>query len=269
MIGIVYSILDKASTNMAEFIKSQYNINEGKFNGVKCFKNDKFCIYETDKPIVEFSEVDSYGLELVYFLSKHSSAQGISALTTHATGNWTKEAKLGGMPYQLSVSAPIEMHSILKGLKGIGLKDIEVSYEATHHGPLLRTPSLFVEIGGNEQIINDKSIAARVGEIIYNRISENAEIDFSKIAIGIGSNHYPRKFSELALNKGYAFAHIMAKYAFEIDSTNNNFYMIKQALDRSKEKPDVAVIEWKSMNSVTRDKVIAELNGIGLDYEKV
>ncbi|MGC8710253.1 MAG: D-aminoacyl-tRNA deacylase [Candidatus Micrarchaeia archaeon] len=269
MIGIVYSTLDEASLNMAEYIKSEHGFSEGKFNGRDCFTDGRFCIYKTEKLLVELEEADAYGLELIYFLSKHSSSKGIAALTAHATGNWTKEAKLGGKPYQLSVSAPVEMHAILKGLKNMGLEGVDVSYEATHHGPLIKTPSMFVEIGGNAETVGDVEIAAKVGEVVYKSVSGNLEEHFDKIAIGIGGTHYPRKFSDMALNKGYAFAHIMAKYAIEVGDTANNFYMIKQAFERSKEKPEIAVIDWKSMNGRIRDKVINELKEIGIDYERV
>jgi len=265
VIGVLYSILDIASVNMANYLEREHGLEEIDESSA-CAYSKKACIVKTSRPLLELDELDRYNFELIYFLSKHSSAKGIAAFTTHPTGNWTNEAKLGGKPYELSYAAPLEMLGILREFKKADNHGLEISYEATHHGPLLKTPSLFVEVGGNEESVSNKEYAKISGEAVYNLIY-NDEIEFSKIAIGIGGTHYPTKFSELALNKGYAFAHIMPKHA--IEGKGDNVFMLEQAVKRTKDDVEIAVIDWKSLNSEIRAKVISKLNELGLDYEKV
>ncbi len=265
MIGIFYSTQDVASLNMASYLKEEYSFRESSTNGRRCFSDGKACIFETNKSLLELDNLDEYGLDLIYFLSKHSSAQGISAFTTHPTGNWTNEARLGGKPYELSYSAPLEMLESLRNLKKPNIDGIEVSYEATHHGPLLKTPSLFVEIGGNPSTIENKEYAKIVGKAMHDTLYKN-DIEFNKVVIGIGNTHYPMRFTRLALEKGYAFAHMIPKYA--IEDNGSNFFMLEQAMERSKDKVEGAIIDWKSLNSEARSKAIAKLNELGLDYER-
>ena len=45
--------------------------------------------------------------------------------------------------------------------------------------------------------------------------------------------------------------------------------MLEQAIRRSDEPPESAVIEWKGINASTRESVIKALGTIGIDYERV
>ncbi|MGB9732574.1 MAG: D-aminoacyl-tRNA deacylase [Candidatus Micrarchaeia archaeon] len=266
MIGIFYSKYDPASLNMAEYLKEEHGFAEKRVGGRLCFSDGKICLYEADKPLLEMESADEYGLSLACFLSKHSSAVGIAAFTTHPTGNWTREARLGGKPYELSYAAPLEMLGILKNIKAKEVSGVELSYEATHHGPLLKTPSLFAEIGGNKETIENKDYAKVVGEAVYAALNGEG-LEFSKIVIGIGNTHYPSKFSKLALERGFAFAHMMPKYA--VEEEGKNLFMLEQAIKRSNKEVEAAIIDGKSLNSNTRRMVISKLDELGIEYEKV
>ena len=61
----------------------------------------------------------------------------------------------------------------------------------------------------------------------------------------------------------------MPKYAIYNDDGTDNSDMLGQAVERSAERPDLAVIEWKGINSSTREMIIKRLGDIGLDYERV
>jgi D-aminoacyl-tRNA deacylase len=180
----------------------------------------------------------------------------------HAEGNWSDKNELGGEPKQLSVAAPKAMLSVLIELSKQEPKDIGITYEATHHGPLLKTPSLFVELGGDEATIEDTGMAKILAAAVANSIQKD-DYDYKKVALGIGGTHYPRKFTQSAIGGEYAFAHIMSKYyVHEID-------MLDQAVERSNPRPEVAAIEWKSVNSSDRASIINKLNQMGLDYVRL
>ena len=137
MIGIVYSTKDEVSASSAKVIISEYGL-EAKDDS---FVDDMIAVKEIETELVHAEQADAFGFEVIFFLSKHSSAKGIPAFTTHATGNWTKNAELGGKPKELSTAAPMSMLAALTNFGKIDVP-IEKGYEATHHGPLLKTPSL-------------------------------------------------------------------------------------------------------------------------------
>src|SRR2546425_12154677 len=92
---------------------------------------DKECIYVQPETIpVEPKRV--------IFVSKHKSAQEQPALTVHATGNLTSQAKYGGRPEEGSWVDPSgikrSLVSFRQGLSEAGV-EIYVTMEATRHGP--------------------------------------------------------------------------------------------------------------------------------------
>jgi D-aminoacyl-tRNA deacylase len=261
---LVYSVLDVASANIAEALKKEIDFkHENSLGGNAYFTSDIAEMVELRSGLIDADFIDSLvKAELVVFLSKHSSAKGVASFTTHAEGNWSDEAKFGGRPKSLGMSSPINMMAMLKAMKKRNTTGIPVMYEATHHGPLLDTPSLFVEIGGDEDAVKNKDYAGVIADSVVGMISEG-DRDHNKVAIGIGGSHYPEKFTRLASEGKYAFAHMMPKYQIE------NIDMLQKAIERSDSAVEIAVIEWKSIKAVDRDMVVKKLEELGLDYERV
>ncbi len=48
----------------------------------------------------------------------------------------------------------------------------------------------------------------------------------------------------------------------------DNLGMLPQALERSQVRPEVAVLDWKSLNATAKAETIKKLNEVGLDYER-
>ena len=153
------------------------------------------------------------------------------------------------------------MLSVLNQIKKLNTTDIQVTYEATHHGPFLDKPSFFVELGGSEDVIASKEYAKLIASAVSNSLDQHAAYD--KVALGIGGMHYSDKFTRLALEGKYAFAHIMPKY--HIDCTD----MIGKALTSSSKDIELALIEWKSIKAAERESIVRELDLSGIDYAKV
>jgi D-aminoacyl-tRNA deacylase len=260
---LVYSITDPTSVNIADAVKSAISPKEErKVNGNRLFRAGSISMLEIKTPNVTADFVDSVtSTDLIIFLSRHSSNRNIPSYTVHAEGNWSDEARVGGMPKQLSVAAPEAMLRILKKMKEKDTSGIGVTYEATHHGPLLKTPSLFAEIGGNEPARSSKELAAVVSDSIIESMDCDAEYD--KVALGIGGLHYADRFAKRALQGKYAFGHIMSKHYVE------NTDMIRQAYERSNPKPEIAVIEWDCMSGAVRERALKVLDDLGIDHEKI
>jgi D-aminoacyl-tRNA deacylase len=268
--GLVYSRLDPAGSGMAERIASRNGLEKVEGRGMLRYTSKEVGIFEVDVLPFQAEFADELGCSALMFLSRHKSEAEVDAFTTHSLGNWMNRADFGGKPQQLSVASPLLMLAALSAMSRID-EPAEKTYEATHHGPLLKTPSLFVEIGGSESMIGNKAAAAKAGDAASAAIESalNGEIDFQRVVIGIGSNHYPERFTSLALSKGYAFSHIMPKYAIFNDDGSSNLGVLEQAIERSEPKPELAVVDWKSLNSRMKEETIKKLNEIGLDNEKV
>ncbi len=264
---VVYSLMDPTSINAAEALKSSARFEEADpLQGRRHFISHDLPgveMLEISEPHINADFLDSLvRTDLVFFLSRHRSAAGVPSFTVHPEGNWSEEAKLGGKPRELGVAAPAAMLNVLKKMSTLPTKDIDVTYEATHHGPLLTTPSLYLEVGGNDDIVNSKPLAAGLAGCLVRALTE-ADESFDKVAVGVGSTHYPSKFTKLALEGKYAFAHMMPKHFItEVD-------MLQQAFDRSRPKPEVCVIEWASVNATQRKGILDKLNELGIEYVRV
>lgn len=261
MVYFVYSN-DVTSSNIARSLISVLALPETEdFHGFQSFGSGGIRMIKIDGRLIDADFLDKLLDDTVIFLSRHSSSKGISSFTVHAEGNWSSENRLGGRPKSLSVSSPENMIKLLCSIKGVEKDGMEVTYEATHHGPYLNVPSLFVELGGNEDVMNSESLA----EVLANAVaaSIDKEPEYDKIVVGIGGMHYSGKFTRLALEGKYAFAHIMPKYHATCTD------MLKSAFERSDITAEIAVIEWKSIKAVEREMIVRELDRLGIDYAKV
>ncbi|BCS91077.1 MAG: D-aminoacyl-tRNA deacylase [Candidatus Micrarchaeota archaeon] len=222
------------------------------YNKIKEYKIDNTEFVKVDD-LIRCKLENKY--ELAIFLSPHKSSKGVSSFTVHACGNWSNDNSYGGLPDKLSMAKPDLMLSMLKRMKENNKRsNINVTYEATHHGPYSDTPIIFAEF-------MDKDIdycSSVVAKSIYEALSSNES--YNKIAVGIGSTHYPIRFTKLALEKSYAFSHIMPKYHINAD-------MLSDAFERSDPKAEIAVIEKSSLNSSQFRSIIDTLNRLGYDYE--
>lgn len=253
---------ETASSNIADSLKRIMGLEEKEpFNGLECFGSKEVTMLGIKGSLIEAEFLDGILHGPMLFLSRHRSGKGIPAFTVHPEGNWSDEAALGGRPKELSVASPFNMLKILKSISTLNKTDIELTYEATHHGPFTNNPSLFVELGGNESIIASKPHA----EFMANAVASSMELkpSYDKVAVGIGSLHYPSKFTRLALEGKYIFSHIMPKYYVD------NIDMLQKAFERSDLKAELAVIEWKGIKGNEREIILRELQVLGIDYAKV
>lgn len=144
----------------------------------------------------------------------HRSVKGVPSLTVHPTGNF-HTADIGGLPETLQETSPLINAEILVRLKKFSPEGFEVTYEATHHGPTnINAPLCFVELGSTEKEWSDKKGITAVASAVEDFIKNPKTSDW-KQAIGIGSTHYPERFTRRTLNDGIAFGHIIPAHAFQ------------------------------------------------------
>jgi len=275
---IISSTTDPASTNIKKSLLGQSTWEEsGTFNGNIVYRHstmkDVVIVTINDSKIrhehldKEVKEVCGIEPKQAIFISRHRSKTGEPTLTVHPIGNYGK-AEFGGGTKILPKSSPRLMTYLLRLLK----KNTEraklyhkVCFEVTHHGPYIDIPTLFIEVGSNEEEWGKQKPSAVVAKSVLELLdSYHYEEDFSDdmpVLLGVGGGHYAPRFTDVVFEKKAAFGHMIPMY--QIDAGNIDDEMFEQALQKT---PNVkgAYIHRKSMkkSQVTEFKNIFEKKGI-------
>jgi len=275
---IISSTIDPASTNIKKSLLNQSTWDEsGTFNGniVYCHSTMKDVIIVTinDSKILhenldkEVKDVLGVAAKQAIFISRHTSKTGKPTLTVHPIGNYGR-AEFGGESKILTKTSPRLMTHLLRLLKKNAKQAKlyhKVCFEVTHHGPYLDIPTLFIEVGSNEEEWAKQEPAAVVAKSVLGLLdSYHYEEDFSDemvVLLGVGGGHYAPRFTDVALEKKVAFGHMIPSY--HIEAGNIEDEMLEKALHKT---PNVtgAYIHRKSMkkSQVTEFKSIFEKKGI-------
>jgi D-aminoacyl-tRNA deacylase len=191
---------------------------------------------------------------LVVYLSKHRSESGRPSLTVHPIGN-PGAAEFGGQPETLVPSAPQWMTAALRGLRraGQGLP-YEVTFEATHHGPYLTSPTFFIEQGSTEPEWEDRGASRAIARVLLDLRPLDAPI-----AIGLGGGHYVPRHTDLALRKRIAFGQLIATHALETASAD----LLERAVERT-EGATLAYLHRKALPTTEVHDIEKRLEALGL-----
>jgi D-aminoacyl-tRNA deacylase len=226
-------------------------------------KQTKLLFVDTD--IVDTQFFDSLlHPELFIFLSRHSSTKGVPTLSVHTPGNLS-EARFGGKPGEVSISPASAMKNALLEMSRLTKErelEFEVSYECTHHGPSLNSPTMFVELGSSPKQWNDIKAAEVVADSAVAALSGCSGYS---VTLGIGGPHYNSKFTKLALQSNRAFGHMIPKYAM----VGLDLEIIRQCAEKTLEKVDTVLLDWKGIKGEYKKKIIEAVNKIDLTYEKI
>ena len=218
---VVASAVDPASMNIAAHLRSMVEWAEkGTFEGKPVLWSEPFALIEIPDLHIYREHLDAElrretGLtpEGFIFASKHKAASGQRTLTVHPLGNFL-EARFGGEANKFTPAAAREQSHALRVLarlaKEAGVAH-GVSFEATHHGPLLDTPAFFIEIGSDEPDWRDP----KLGEVVAKAILEVPKAPRSLNVIGLGGGHYAPKHTDLARKRIASVGHIVPDHALE------------------------------------------------------
>ncbi|MFQ6095934.1 MAG: D-aminoacyl-tRNA deacylase, partial [Candidatus Bathyarchaeia archaeon] len=138
----------------------------------------------------------------------------------------------------------------------------EVSYECTHHGPSLDVPTMFAELGSSPEQWRDSRAAEAVAHAVVYAIQNRSKYP---AAIGVGGPHYNEKFTRIALKTSIAFGHIIPKYVAPLVDAS----VVKQCVERTREKVELAIFDWKGIRAADRDRIISIVHELGLEIERV
>ncbi|MEM2885278.1 MAG: D-aminoacyl-tRNA deacylase [Thermoproteota archaeon] len=229
------------------------------FSGKECLP------LEVEADIVHAgSIVERFSPSLVIHLSRHSSASKVPTLSVHAPGN-VSGADFGGEPRTVSIAPASAMLAALKELKrqrDALCPEFEVCYEATHHGPCLDAPSMFIEIGSDLERWRQENAGYALAHAALAAVKAETE---SGAAVGLGGTHYCPKFTRLALEGSLPFGHMLPKHS--LGSVDAPF--LRYVLGRNAETVEVVVLDWKGMSGRDKARLVPELEKLGLRLERV
>jgi len=255
---VVASKLDKAGINITTQL-SQFKPGSVDF---RFYLVDKEIIYTENLDLEKINQYD-----FIIFASKHKSESKEKTLSIHAPGNWGV-AELGGQSGKICMSSALFMKHLFEKLNQKAeesfLKEYKVTLEATHHGPLIEKPCLFIEIGSTESEWTDRRAGFAVARAIYDAITTFKENPYREIAIALGGPHYCPNFNKIQLNSNIAISHIISQYAFPITEET-----IKEAISKTVEEVDFVLLDWKGLgNAEQRQRVISIFDKLYLNYKK-
>ncbi len=180
-----------------------------------------------DKKIENYLDIE---FDEVVYISKHSSEAGVDSLTVHPIGN-LGEAKYGGKDGKLVPASPYSMtqafHILRERAKKEDIQDqYKISFEATHHGPYLETPTYYIEIGSDIDSWKDE----RAGKVIAETVKEVSDVNNTEqpVAICIGGGHYTPRFTDLAKSHKVALGHIVPGWGMKYLDKNSFIEAVKK-----------------------------------------
>ena len=136
--------------------------------------------------------------------------------------------------------------------------------EATHHGPLIDKPCIFIEIGSTENEWVDRRAGFVIAKTISETMKEFRENPYNEIAIAIGGPHYCPNFNGIQLKSNVAISHVVSQYAFPLTEE-----MIKEAVEKTEEEIDFILLDWKGLGkSEQRQEILKILDKLYLRYKR-
>jgi D-aminoacyl-tRNA deacylase len=148
----------------------------------------------------------------IVFPSIHRSEQEIPCFTVHPLGNTGPLAEVGGRPTSL---VPVPSRLMVNALRRLAdakpTTGLPATYEATHHGPWLRNPAFFAEIGFDPT----SGPPPEAIRMLAKTLLELTEDPDDRVAVGIGGGHYVPHFTDLALRRRWAFGHLVSRHALD------------------------------------------------------
>lgn len=253
--AIIISKANPASLNIRDCLLKLYPFSSNKLAA----GGHEFSIYEHDGEIVHLEHVDSgIDADLLVFASTHRSSAAIDCFTVHAVGNWGR-AELGGREGRLVIAPAAALKAAFQSLQKNRL-GMEVIQEATHHGPFVEKPAMFIEIGSSEKMYMDRQAAEEVAGAIMGLGGAQKPV---KAAVGIGGPHHSPAFSKFMRESEYAVGHVCAKYALDCLDAG----MLRQAMERTEPRAGVALLDWKGLGG-HKQRIKSFIEDEGIPWQK-
>ena len=175
----------------------------------------------------------------VIFLSRHFAASGMPSLTLHVIGVPGEEqvgepAEYGGIKGEVVPPNP-RFAAWFRLMCAAATKhklndEFDLTIETTHHGPSLKSPTMFIEIGSSESHWGRRDAAEAWADVLtrglnLDGVGGNAiqcgdwkalsadEKAQAKVMVGIGGGHYAPRHTDVIRKTDCWAGHQLASYA--------------------------------------------------------
>ncbi|KAG9448552.1 hypothetical protein H6P81_008517 [Aristolochia fimbriata] len=242
---VVATTIDAASIGPASALLAMPGWHPGPFlqdipsfvnRDVRLLKHDNSIVAEDDLD-KRWEEVTGEVVDEVIFLSKHTAVSNRPALTVHPIGvpHLTEDETppAGGKPGWAGLANP-RIGPWLRLLKIIAAAhnltpEFEITLEGTHHGPVVNTPTMFVEIGSTEEYWKRQDAAQAIAQLVWEGLgldggggigNWNSNCEKKKVLLGIGGGHYAPRHMDIVLKEGVWVGHLLSGYSLPMDDPN-------------------------------------------------
>ena len=185
----------------------------------------------------EHSSLTGSKVDEVLVLSRHVSASETPALTLHAIGvpgefPHGEKARSGGIT-GTAVPPSTRFGELFRNMCRIAKeanleKEYDLTLEATHHGPVLQAPTLYLEIGSTVEQWEDVRAARVWSETIalcLGMSDPSSKKDWGgegDVMIGLGGGHYAPRHKAVISESDVWVGHILANYAIVFEEQAGN-----------------------------------------------
>ncbi len=213
---------------------------------------------------LDMEKINKY--DFIIFASKHQSEKKEKTLSIHNPGNF-RTNELGGEVGKVCLSSALFNKFLYENLvknEQSFKTNYKVTLEATHHGPLIHKPCVFIEIGSTEEEWKDRRAGFLIAKTIKETLDNYKENPYREVAVGIGGPHYCPGFNKIQSKSNVAISHIIPQYAMPITDE-----MIIETINKTVEEVDFVVLDWKGLgNSEARQSVIDILEKNYIQWRK-
>lgn len=268
-IAIIASSKDPAGVNIRnnliqlfDFEKTNEKFDNNIIYQHNNINNKKVKLYLINNDLIFSENIDkTIGADAFIFASKHRSKENTPSFAVHAIGNWNS-ANFGGQDRKLCPSSAVLLKNLFIELdKNANNSGFEITLEATHHGPYVEKPAVFVEIGSTEKEWSNKQNGETIAKTIMNAL-QNENKNY-KSCIGIGGPHYCNNFNKISLKTGIALSHVCPKYHLgKLDEI-----LVKQAIEKTLEEVKFVILDWKGLGT-EKKRIVDLLKNLRLEIKR-
>ncbi|KAK9107081.1 hypothetical protein Syun_023092 [Stephania yunnanensis] len=244
---VVATTIDPASIGPASSLLAMPGWEPGpSLQGIPSYVNGNVRLLKHDNSIVKedyldrrWGEATGEAVDEVIFLSKHVAVSNRPALTIHPIGvphlRDDEVPPAGGKPGWAAPPNP-RMGAWMKLLKNIAeshnlVPEFEVTMEATHHGPLVDAPTMFLEIGSTEEYWKRQDAALVMASLVWKGLglrgdgdvgNWNSENNKKKVLLGIGGGHYVPRHMDIIMKDNIWVGHLLSGYSLPMEDRNQS-----------------------------------------------
>ena len=134
--------------------------------------------------------------------------------------------------------------------------DIEITIEATHHGPHINKPAIFIEIGSSETEWTNPEYGKRMA----NAIQKVFTMPFEEIktCVVLGGGHYNNVANKILSDTEFSVSHMCPKYNLE--------FFTEEILDQAMREASFVVLDWDGMKD--KGRIIDLLDKHSIKWQK-